>query len=167
MSTDVKTGWLVFSSRARPESNELFLGAAEVVSLLGFCCDQPEKGCQELPQIDCGTFAGHGKRQALVRFFVPSEIAAQSHGHVAANIGHRPLVGLIRRARARQRHSKNPGVCTKGARPARATRGHASKERSLARSTWGAESAVMGYARRTCTSPDPRSFSPKRPSCRP
>ena len=135
MSTDVKTGWLVFSSRARPESNELFLGAAEVVSLLGFCCDQPEKGCQELRQIDCGTFAGHGKRQALVRFFVPSEIAL-SYRSVpwprcsarrcyrvtgAVLIGHRPLVGLIRRARARQRHSKNPGVCTKGRRSTAST----------------------------------------------
>jgi hypothetical protein len=74
MSTDVKTGWLVFSSRARPESNELFLGAAEVVSLLGFCCDQPEKGCQELPQIDCEHFYALGKRQALVHFFFPSHI---------------------------------------------------------------------------------------------
>jgi hypothetical protein len=71
MSTDVKTGWLVFSSRARPESNELFLGAAEVVSLLGFCCDQPEKGCQELPQIDGKNFCALGKRQALARFFFP------------------------------------------------------------------------------------------------
>ncbi len=181
-STDVKTGWLVFSSRARPESNEPFLGAAEVVSLLGFCCDQPEKGCQELPQIDRGTFAGHGKRQALVRFFVPSEIAAQSHGHVAANIGHQPLVGLIRRARARQRHSKNPGVCTKGRRSTASTSHAWSRiERAQSRTLnlgrgigrYGLCASYMYVARsaivlaETAVLPAMKSVSRRRPACLP
>jgi cytidyltransferase-like protein len=67
MSTDVKTGWLVFSSRARPESNELYLDVrAPFHCIWGFCCDQPEKGFQELPQIDCRNFCAL-ERQALAR----------------------------------------------------------------------------------------------------
>ena len=101
---------------------------------MGFCCDQPKKGCQELPQIDFRPFCALGKRQAhttLARLCGErNNTAAQSHGHVAQRadgaeqregVGHRPLVGLIRKARARQRRSKNPGVRTKGRRSTAST----------------------------------------------
>ena len=164
---------------------------------MGFCCDQPEKGCQELPQIDCGTFAGHGIRQALVRFFVPSEIALSCRSVPwprcsarrcyrvtgAVLIGHRPLVGLIRRARARQRHSKNPGVCTKGRRSTASTshawsrieRAHQSRTLNLGRGIdrYGLCASYMYVARsaivlaETAVLPAMKSVSRRRPACLP
>ena len=72
---------------------------------LGYCCDQPGKRCQELPEIDCeGALEGAlCKRQALALLRserkTSDHLAAQSHGHVAQRadgaaqrecVGHRP-----------------------------------------------------------------------------
>ena len=94
---------LVLSRESRrPESNELFLDVPlSIHERLGYCCDQPEKRCQELPEIDCeGALC---KRQALALLRserkTSDHLAAQSHGHVAQRadgaaqrecVGHRP-----------------------------------------------------------------------------
>ena len=56
-----KTGWFF------RDSSELYLVASGLLSACGYCCDQPEKGCQDLPQIVCeGAFrAAKDERQAL------------------------------------------------------------------------------------------------------
>ena len=55
----------------RPESNELYLDVrAPFDCIWGFCCDQPEKGREELPLIDCECAFCVGQKASSLR---PSE----------------------------------------------------------------------------------------------
>ena len=61
-----KTGWFFRErvvGRSRTSSFSMCHCRFQVYQRLGYCCDQPEKRCQELPEIDCeGALC---KRQAL------------------------------------------------------------------------------------------------------
>jgi len=60
----------------RPESNELYLDVrAPFDCIWGFCCDQPEKGREELPLIDCAYAFCFGQKASSLRSSEASVIA--------------------------------------------------------------------------------------------